>query len=170
MFIWSARASRIWPVLGVCLLAVIVAAALLFSGDPPQVQNALPVATEVKAPASSVSSAAAGRSERLSFLKQFGWVVDTENEVQRTVTLPTRADAVYDAFHQLQQAQGLDLSPYDGTQVQAYTYRILNYPDSSLNVFAELLVRQDKVIGGEIYATGEQSFEHGFAYERPQGK
>ena len=81
MFIWSARASRIWPVLGVCLLAVIVAAALLFSGEAPQVQNALPVATEVQPPASSASAAAAGLENRLSFLKQFGWVVDTENEV-----------------------------------------------------------------------------------------
>ena len=42
---------------------------------------------------------------------------------------------------------GFDLSKYKGDRAKKYTYRVTNYPDSKVDVNANLIVYKNKVIG-----------------------
>lgn len=182
MFIWSwklrlPKLRKKWLMVGgaVVLSGVVVTALLLNLGGPPT--DALSTA-EASAPATEIKEATEVAAtpkvetfdQRLSYLKQYGWLVQLDGEVQRTVTIPDTFDEVYTAFNDRQRAQGMDLEPYAGKTVTSYTYPILNYPDQEATVFAEILVRDGKVIGGEVYATGTTAFQHGLLFERPEAR
>ena len=182
MFVWSWRIPKLgkkWLMVGAfVLVAGVVLTILLVNGGGTQTEPGTePVATPSAAPeATQVETAtqvAQGEKietleARLSYLKQYGWLVDLDAEVERTVTIPDTFDEVYTAFNNRQRAQGMDLAPYAGKTVTSFTYPVLNYPDQELTVFVELLVRDGKVIGGEVYGTAPTSFEHGLMYQAPE--
>lgn len=60
----------------------------------------------------------------------------------------------------------MDLAPYKGRNVKSFTYEVLNYPDQTQPVFAELLVCENQIIGGEIYSSAPIAWQHGLMYDR----
>ncbi len=101
-------------------------------------------------------------NERLEFLSQFGWEVSSEPTEVTTVTIPAEFNSTYEKYNDIQREQGLDLTKYQAQACTRYTYQILNYKDSSQGVRANILVLNDKVIGGDISSVMLNGFIHGF--------
>lgn len=102
---------------------------------------------------------------RASFLADYGWQIDPSPEEVCEITLPNELDRVMEIYNDLQRSQDFDLRPYLGKTVTRYTYRVLNYPDGSDEVRANLLVYENAVIGGDVCSLAMDGFMQGFSQE-----
>jgi hypothetical protein len=98
------------------------------------------------------------KEDRIEFLSQFGIRVAADSEKEESFSLPESLDRVLLSYNEIQKAQGLDLSDYCRKKVQRYTYKVENYKDTGLSVYANVIVYRHRVIGGDISATGEGGF------------
>ncbi len=101
--------------------------------------------------------------DRVAFLQSFGWEVDPNPEQAQEVRIPSESNEVFERYNELQRSQDFDLTPYSGQCVKQYRYRITNYPDAEASVYATLLVRDGKVIGGDVSSSAQGGRVHGFA-------
>ena len=62
---------------------------------------------------------------------------------------------------QASQAQGLDLTPYQGKRAMLYTYALTAYPTGEQGVTANLLVRRNRLIAADITSAQTDGFVHG---------
>ena len=99
---------------------------------------------------------------RIEFLSQFGWTVSNEPIEITTVTIPSEFNSTYEKYNDIQREQGLDLSKYKEKTCTRYTYQVLNYKDAAQGVRANVLVLNDKVIGGDVSSVLLNGFIHGF--------
>ena len=111
---------------------------------------------------SSMQVAAADDTERVQFLAQYGWTVSPTPAEVYEVEIPQTFDEIYETYNDLQRSQGFDLSAYRGMRVKRWSYDITNYPDGIQGVRANLLVYNDKVIGGDVCSMQSDGFLHGF--------
>ena len=109
--------------------------------------------------------AAENNEQRINYLNQFGWEVNQEPSEIVEVAIPTEFNDVYERYNVIQKKQGFDLSPYRGKTVKRWTYDVANYPDNRPNVKANILVYENKIIGGDIYSLELDGFMHGFKLE-----
>ena len=111
------------------------------------------------------------QTERSNFLKSFGWEF-AEKYTQKDVIIPSEFNDVYSNYNEIQKKQGFDLSDYKGKTVKLYTYSITNYKnqENSGCIFANILVFDNKIIGGDICSTALDGFMHGFEYEENNAK
>ena len=65
-------------------------------------------------------------------------------------------------YNDLQKSQGFDLEEYAGKTVERYTFRLNNYPEVKSEVFANVLVFNGKIIGGDICTAALDGFMQGF--------
>ncbi len=100
--------------------------------------------------------------ERVSFLKSFGWEIDTDPAETREVMIPAEFNDVYTTYNVMQKAQGFDLKPYAGQVCTQYKYKVNNYPGET-EVYATLLVYGEMIIGGDLACAEVDGFMHGFA-------
>jgi len=103
---------------------------------------------------------------RIEFLKSYGWEVSS-NVTEEIIIIPPQFNEIYKNYNEMQKQQGFDLSNFKGKTVTKYTYEVINYPKSASdeyapNVFANLLVYEDKIIGGDICSMELDGFLHGF--------
>lgn len=108
-------------------------------------------------PQQSVS--AASNADRVAYLQQQGWEVTEEPVEMLHLQLPDDLSADYGDYCTLQSHQGLPFDQYGGRQVTRYTYTVTNYPDISHGVQANLYVCDERIIAGDIIATGENGFQ-----------
>jgi hypothetical protein len=116
----------------------------------------------------SVSAATA--EERIAFLKQYGCEVDENSAEVTEVIIPEEFDEVYSSYNDIQLAQGFDLTKYAGRRVKRWTYTVTNYPDyeGKLCIRANMLVLDNKVIGGDICSVELDGFMHGFEIKKDE--
>ncbi|MDP4153651.1 MAG: DUF4830 domain-containing protein [Bacillota bacterium] len=105
--------------------------------------------------------------DRIAFLRQYGWEVNEQPVSVQEVTIPQTFDDVYTRYNKIQQKNGLDLTKYKGCRAKRWTYAVKNYPiDVGTQVYADILVCNDRVIGGDIATWNLNGFMHGFEYEK----
>ena len=121
-----------------------------------------PFASTIAKATSYTDLSAADNEARIAFLARFGWEVDREPIEAVNIAIPTEFNAVYQQYQSLQKEQGFDLMPYRGKAVKRWSYQVLNYPNAQPYVKANLLVYEDKIIGGDICSTQIDGFMHGF--------
>ena len=101
--------------------------------------------------------------DRIAFLSQFGYKVSGEPIESVELTLPDDFDRVFSGYNELQKAQGLDLAKYKGKTVTRYTYEVVGYPGyEDEKVYANLIVRKNRIIAGDICSADPGGFIHGF--------
>jgi hypothetical protein len=100
--------------------------------------------------------------DRINFLKQFGWEVDPEPVEAAEILIPREFDAIYTKYNEVQKAQSLNLEKHRNKTVKRYTYEVINYPDHPGTVYANILIRNNKIIGGDICSAEINGFMHGF--------
>ncbi|MCR4616303.1 MAG: DUF4830 domain-containing protein [Clostridiales bacterium] len=153
MFVFSVRSSKI----KLALLIVFVAAAVIllsvFSKDAPAARDG------------AVVLKAGNAAERVAFLSQFGWEFEEDPAEVSEVIIPAEFDAAYKEYNDIQLKQNLDLTPYAGKRVKRWTYIIKNYPGHENDrggVYANILVYQGVVIGGDVCSSEVNGFIQGF--------
>ncbi|MDQ5984127.1 MAG: hypothetical protein RUMPE_01163 [Eubacteriales bacterium SKADARSKE-1] len=99
---------------------------------------------------------------RVQFLSQFGWEVQTEPIEVSEITIPAKFNDTYEKYNNIQKEQGLDLSKHKNKTCIKYTYQILNYKNAPGGIRANLLVLNNRVIGGDICSVELNGFMHGF--------
>lgn len=98
--------------------------------------------------------------ERLALLTALGWEVAGQPAEETEVRIPSVFSEVYEKYNLLQKEQGLDLASYKGEKVTRYTYQIVNHPSGETNVRATLLVRNHRLIGGDVCSSKLDGFMH----------
>lgn len=159
MFIYSLRASSI-KFVGAVALSVVVLIALVALVPETGVSNSKAAdAIGVEYVYSGIKT----NEDRIMFLGQFGVTVDPTALEEEEIKIPDTFDKVYMGYNEIQRAQGLDLSKYKNKKVTRYTYKVTNYEGYEGEVYANLLVWRDKVIGGDVCSADVNGFVHGFA-------
>lgn len=110
----------------------------------------------------SVETILLDNTQRIEFLKGFGWEVSKEATEVVEIVIPNEFDDVYKKYDDIQKQQGYDLSKYKGKRVKRWSYDVLNYPDGKVNIKASILTYENKVIAGDICSVELDGFMHGF--------
>ena len=162
MFIYSLRANTL-KFFGVTTLAVAALVTLLFfipTSEPAISENVLDVTEHDNVAAVNYDKIKTA-DDRINFLRQFGWEVESQPTEEVEVTIPAEFDKIYQSYNELQKKQGFDLTKYLKKDVNRYTYKITNYPDYTGDVYANILVYKNKVIGGDVCSADANGFIHG---------
>ena len=114
-------------------------------------------------PADARDVSAKTNEQRIAFLAQYGYQVEPEPVQTQEVRIPKEFPDVLARYNEVQKAQGFDLSKLAGKQLMRYVYRVTNYPDADGEVLATLLVRKNRVVGGDVCSSAQDGFLHGFA-------
>ena len=154
VFIYSFRGSTI-KFLSIVLVSIGILVALI--AVIPANQSVMG-----KPEAAKLSYDAATSTQRQAFLGQFNWQVAPQPMQTAQVTIPKDFDTVLSKYNDLQKQQGFNLEKYKNKAVTRYTYIVTNYQGYAGTVIANLLVYDNKVIGGDVCSTDPAGFVHGF--------
>ena len=156
MFIYSLRAStlKFFAVIGVAMATLITLIAFI----PAYGQENATVGATGEIRYDGIKD----NEDRVRFLSQFGWTVESEPIESAEVSVPAEFDKIFMQYNEIQKRQGLDLSKYKKKNVMRYTYKITNYEGYDGTVYANILVYRNKVIGGDICSADIKGFLHGF--------
>ena len=158
MLIITAKVPRRKLALGTALAALVCCCALgLNLGDAAVRQTAAPAAPSVKGIRTN--------QDRVDFLAAYGWEVAEEPLATQELVIPEELDGSYEEYLELQEDQGFQLERLAGKRVKRYTYEITNYPTGEEGVQANLLIRNNTVVGGEVLSPRLDGFLHGL--EKP---
>lgn len=93
-------------------------------------------------------------TQREEYLTSLGWEFNTDC-TEKQVKIPAEFNDTYRRYNEIQLSQGFDLEPYKGLEVTVYTYEITNYEgyENRDCVFANLLVYENALIGGDVCST-----------------
>ncbi len=151
MFIVTAKLNKKKAVCGIIVLAIVLCAIVILVGALSNNSN-----TAHGVP--TLHATVKNNSERILYLEQFGWKVADEPLETIEITIPREFSDVYAKYNEIQLAQGFDLSDYGGLKATRYTYEILNYPDATGQIVADLIVYNNIVIAGDIQSTSLDGF------------
>lgn len=156
MFVYSMKAStlKFFAILGVALIAI---ATLMFLIPTYTVTTTAAIAEKIE---SIRFDGVKSNEDRIAFLEQYGWRVETAPLEEAEVTVPKEFDKVMTTYNELQKQQGLDLSKYAKRTMMRYTYKVTNYPDYSGTVYANILVYKNRVVAGDICSSDANGFIH----------
>lgn len=85
-------------------------------------------------------------------------VADTPKE-KVYLTIPNEFDAVFSAYNNIISAVGYDLVPHKGHNAIRYTYRVLNYAESTDScITANIIVCDNRIIAADICLFGASGF------------
>lgn len=158
MFIYSFHANTIKFFAVICLSLAALIALIAFVPTYAQEQESKLVGVEVSYNYEKIKS----NEDRINFVKQFGWEVEAEPIKEQQVVIPKEFDKVFAEYNELQRRQGLDLSSFKKKSVMRYTYTVTNYPNYDGEVYINILVYRNKVIGGDVCSADVNGFVHGF--------
>lgn len=159
MFIVTLKKSKLKLWLIICILGFIVSCSTLllcgFGKDSSYFS---------KTDSNSYGSTVEDNTDRVEFLKNFGWEVSQEPIDVCDITIPLEFNDTYEKYNDIQKSQGLDLSEYKGQNCTHYSYKVNNYPGTDANIYADILLLDGKVIAGDICSTEIGGFMHGFEF------
>lgn len=148
MFVFTFKWNKKLAILIIIAAAVLLCAVIISIGSGAKHSSG--EATTVKT-----------NADRVKFLTNLGWEVDSNPIEEKSVTIPKKFSSVYESYNQLQLEQGFDLSQYGGLDATIYTYTVNNYNGYVGTVLADLYVMNYQIIGGDIHSTALNGFMHG---------
>lgn len=153
MFVYSVKSKQIKFILLVLFVIMTIISLFILSNESKQTGNI-----------NSISYSAETHKQRMEFLSQFGWDVVEEPIEIKEVIIPEEPDDTYNAYNEIQKAQGFDLNNFSGERAKCWTYIVKNYEgyENQECIHANILVYDGKVIGGDICSVQLDGFMHGF--------
>ena len=100
--------------------------------------------------ASNTDVDAQTNSDRITFIENLEYELLSNEPSVKTVTIPESFSDVYKDYNDLQRIAGYDLSAYKGCEVTIYTYSILPPESYSGECVFNMIVYNDRVIGGDV--------------------
>lgn len=158
MFIYSLHANTIKFFAVICLSLVALIVLISFAPTYASGGDSAPVGAEVSYNYEKIKN----NADRIEFLKQFGWEVDAQPINEQEVIIPAEFDKIFSQYNEIQRKQGLDLSAFKKKSVMRYTYTVTNYPGYEGDVYVNILVYRNTVIGGDVCSADVNGFVHGF--------
>ena len=158
MFIYSMRANTLKFFAVICLALTALIALIAFVPTYFVQKDSVQAGASVSYNYEKIKS----NDDRINFLKQFGWEVEAQPIKEQQVTIPKEFDKVFAAYNEIQRKQGLDLSSFKKKTVMRYTYAVTNYPEYEGEVYVNLLIYRNTVIGGDVCSADVTGFVHGF--------
>lgn len=158
MFIYSFHANTIKFFAVICIALAALIAVIAIVPTYANSDGIAAVGTEVSYNYEKIKS----NEDRINFLKQFGWEVDAEPTKEEQVIIPKEFDKIFAEYNEIQRRQGLDLSAFKKKAVMRYTYLVKNYPSYEGEVYVNLLIYRNTVIGGDVCSADVNGFVHGF--------
>lgn len=167
MFMMSVRLTRKRMLFGALAFVLIISAVIGFRhfSKEDAVFAANPGTKDVSEKVNTKKAPAKTNDDRIAFIRTFGWEVNAEPAEVLEVIIPEQFDDVYTAYNSIQKLQGCDLEPLAGKRCKRYSYEVTNYPGQTENVRVNLLVMNNKVIGGDVCSLELGGFMHGFIKE-----
>lgn len=107
-------------------------------------------------------------AERVEFLNKQGWIVKPDPISKEEIIIPSEFNELYQKYAELQTKQGFDIEKHKGAKATLISYQVLNYPGHTDNVTANMLVVDDRLIGGEITLNEENGFTEALITEATQ--
>ena len=101
-------------------------------------------------------------SQRRAFLFAMGY--ETGECVQDFVWIPADFSGLYGDYAQMQQRQGFDLRDYAAQKAVLYRYEIINLPGLRGKIYANLLIRDDFIIGGHLFLDSDPEKYYDFEF------
>lgn len=89
-------------------------------------------------------------ADRMIFIKESGYTLLSSEPITKTVNIPEVFYDVYENYNVLQKSGGYDLSLYKGCEVIIYTYQINSPQGYEGECAINLIVYNDRIIGGDI--------------------
>lgn len=160
MFMISLKASTL-KLFGVLTALAVVVAAAFSEGEFTKRLTAEIPTEEVTQSASAKEVTLSTNEQRVAFLKSLGWEVVSEPSSVSEVIIPQTFNKVYNNYNAIQKEQGYDLTKYRGARAKRWTYSVSNYPGVKDGVCANLLICDDKLIGGDISSVALDGFMKG---------
>lgn len=161
MFIYTAKISKKKIVISVLILGAILMAIILLR--PTKDAYTTLYEQEQQAIMASITvSGIESNEDRRIFLSNRGYEVSKNEISMQEIQIPLEFDEVYSKYNELQIEQGFDLSKFKGKSVQLYTYQIFNYPETEEEIFANIIIYNNKIIGGDIQSSTLNGFMSGF--------
>ena len=157
MVIFTAKLNK-KRLFAVAAVIVIAAAAFLLSRPHGQPYDADDVLGSSSADVGGIKT----NEDRLAYISSLGYSVAAEPLSEKEVVIPETFDETYTQYNALQQQCGFDLTRYMGETVTQYVYSILEY-EGAEDVQLELLVCDNKVIGGSVYTVAVDGFMRGLS-------
>lgn len=100
--------------------------------------------------AGNISSNAENNAERITFIKNAGYTLLSNEPETKSVTIPEAFSDVYSNYNDLQRLSGYDLSAFKGCEVAIYTYSIKTPSGYSGECVLNMIVYNGRVIGGDV--------------------
>ena len=154
MMIYTLKFDRKKTAFCVVVAALLLIGIILLVGAYDRGRSAQPDAPTIRAAADRAKN----EKERVAYLAQYGWTVESPAESEDTVVIPRHFSEVFARYNDLQKQQGYDLSAYCGQAVTLYTYRVTNAEYTDDEVLASLYVLNGSVIGGDVHSTALDGF------------
>ena len=152
MFIVTAKLNRKKALAIVLALALVLCAIIILAGRRDRAAEGTPGTLD--APIETAGDVVA-------FLENLGWEVVAEPIDIQEVLIPREFGPIYEAYNALQREAGFDLYDHRGRPAVRHTHEILNYPGQSEGVVADVLIADNRVIGGAIQSIHLDGFMHG---------
>ena len=91
------------------------------------------------------------------FLQSLGWELEGQRSTDR-IELPEVFGEEYADFLALQEEGGFSLAEQAGKTVTRYSYLLKNYPTGEEGIWADLLVLDGAIVGGEVRSADLDGF------------
>lgn len=149
MFVFTTKLSKKKLVWFVIIMGFVLGAIIMLVPE----ENAFDALSNQMIEAEMTSITVGGiktNDDRIIFLNQRGLDVSDEEIDMKEVIIPMEFDAVYTKYNELQVSQGFNLEKFKGKTAEMYTYLVLNFDDSKGETYANILIYDNKIIGGDI--------------------
>lgn len=88
---------------------------------------------------------------RISYINLQGWDIEETPYSVQEIVIPDKFNDVYKDYNAVMQKQGWDLSDYRNKTVKEYTYLVKNYAGGEKDVYARIILQDNRIIGGDIF-------------------
>ena len=154
MFVCSFKLNKTRLLSGIAAICLTLTLVFLMLPDPTDTT------------AAGQGKSAKNQEEMVLYLDSLGYTVTPDAITIEQVTIPAEFDAKYEEYNALQKPAGFDLKDYAGKTVEKYTFKVLNFKDNKIEVVANLLISNQKIIGGDVSSTEIGGFCRGLITDK----
>lgn len=156
MFVFSFKASKFRILFAVVLCALIAFAAVVLLPETEHSVTVNGVQSDRKIRFDGMKTTA-----DLARLPKISAIGGCDAGRSVNVKLPHKFDAVLEKYNEIQKSQGFNLAKYKNKEVVRHTFRVTALPNEEPlpkdEVLLTFILHKDKIIGGDLFYTGEQN-------------
>lgn len=152
MFVLSLKMSKIKLIIGFSTVLILAIIATNF------LANSEITETRTKASKEIILKTL---EQKTSYIKSLGWEISPDPIEVIEIAIPKEFTDVYNNYNKIQLDSGYNLENYKGKVAKKWTFNITNFTDSSEKVRCNIIIIDNKLIGGDISSVAFDGFMTG---------